>query len=139
MFVRSLLLSLLFVLTACITSGKPIALTDNSPQQAQIEAENFNTFTLTVAKSSYGEPELAEEIIIDNLAGLSPYQQNSSYQSLVNQLNSHQEVILIHSLWQRYQHNTEVTYYQQEGDWFPIEVKVTAAPQASEQTEQSKL
>ncbi len=129
MLIRSIFLSLLFVLTACVTSSKPIDVNENSPKQANIDATALQTLTLAEAKIKYGEPDLAEEVIVTSMTELTPYSQTESYKTLVNQLNSQQEVIFIHAIWQRYQHEIDSVYYQEVDKYSPVHVKVSALHQ----------
>lgn len=137
MFVRSVLLFLSVILVACSsTTTKPLDIKAHNAEQAQIEATDFKTLTLNEIKAKYSEPDLAEELIINSADGLKPYQANPHYANLLSQLNSDGEVVLIHAVWQRYQHETDVLYYQQttaQGDmWQPLNVElISTVPTAT--------
>lgn len=119
MIIRVILSILLGLLLAC-SAPKPIDISEKNSNQAKKELTEFQTLSLASAKARFSEPDLAEDIIIDNNITLQSYQNTNSYPTLNSQLKREGEVILIHAEWHRYQHITAVTYHQQQDQWQPI-------------------
>ncbi len=79
--------------------------------------------TLSETKQQLGEPDLAEEVILSEQSSLNLYQNKPIYPTLLQQFNTEQEIVLIHTIWQRHQHEIDSLYYQSPDGWRVLDVK----------------